>query len=138
MLCVSTITSVRPSHPGSITGRDRVDRHTGAQHGHCRSDFDGSDPVPIAPRTLLRLSAAEIAALLARGDRFLALGDIASARLFYEHAAEVGDGGAALKLAKTFDPVVLHFARLYGVRGDADLAAYWYRRARDLREAAPR
>ena len=61
-----------------------------------------------------------------------AVGDITSARLFYERAADAGDGQAALKLGKTFDPVALYFARLYGIRGDTDTAAYWYRRARDL------
>jgi hypothetical protein len=88
--------------------------------------------VPLAPAPPPRLSAAELAALRARGDRMFALGDISSARLFYERAADTGDGQAALNLAKTFDPVFLYSARLYWVRGDADRAAYWYRRARDL------
>src|ERR1051326_6851127 len=35
-------------------------------------------------------SATEIAALLARGDALIAKGDLASARLFYERAAEIG------------------------------------------------
>jgi TPR repeat protein len=64
-----------------------------------------------------------------------ALGDIASARLFYERAADAGEGQAALKLAKAFDPVLLYLAHFYGVRGDADIAAYWYRRAHDQGEA---
>jgi hypothetical protein len=85
-----------------------------------------------------RLSAAEIAQMVERGDRFFAQLDIASARLFYERAAEAGDAGAALKLAKTYDPVSLYSARLNGTRGDADRAAYWYRRARDLGAAEPR
>lgn len=85
-----------------------------------------------------RLSAAEITSLLARGDRIFAQRDIASARLFYERAADAGDGQAALKLAKTFDPVFLYFAHLNTVRGDAGMAAYWYRRARDLGEAEAR
>jgi hypothetical protein len=90
--------------------------------------------VPLAPAAPPRLSTADLAALRARGDRMFALGDVSSARLLYEHAADAGDGQAALKLGKTFDPVALYFARLYGMRGDADMAAYWYRRARDLGE----
>jgi hypothetical protein len=90
--------------------------------------------VPLAPAAPPRLSTADLAALRARGDRMFALGDVSSARLFYERAADAGDGWAALKLGKTFDPVALYFARLYGMRGDADMAAYWYRRARDLGE----
>jgi hypothetical protein len=95
-------------------------------------------PIPITPTPPPRLSAAEIVTLVARGDRFFAQRDIASARLFYERAADAGDGQSALKLAKTFDPLFLYFAHLNTVRGDAGTAAYWYRRARDLREAEAR
>jgi hypothetical protein len=83
----------------------------------------------------LRLSAAEIAGLLARGDEMFGLGDVSSARLFYERAAEGGEGRAALRLGNTFDPVFLDFAHLHGVRGDAGVAVLWYRRARDLGRA---
>ena len=48
-----------------------------------------------------RLSNAEIAGLLARGDDLLRVGDVASARLFYERAAEAGNGQAALRMAAT-------------------------------------
>jgi hypothetical protein len=93
-----------------------------------------SAPVALTPTAPLGQSAAEVAALVQRGDRMFALGDIASARLFYERAADAGDGPAALKLGKTFDPVFLYLAHLYGVRGDAAMAASWYRRGRDLGE----
>jgi len=81
----------------------------------------------------LRLPAAEIAALLARGDALLARGDIASARLFYERAADAGEGLAALKLRNTFDPVFLEFAHVR-TQGDSAMAESWYRRARELGE----
>jgi len=76
--------------------------------------------------------AAEIAALLTRGDALIAKGDVASARLFYERAAEAGDGPAALRLGESYDPAFLAQAHLSGVRGDAVVAARWYRRAREL------
>lgn len=90
---------------------------------------------PIAPAARLLLSTAEVSALIARGDQLLGTGDVVSARLFYEHAADVGDGEAALKLGKTFDPTFLSFGRLSGVRGDPSAAIPWYRRARDLGQA---
>src|SRR5207244_12726785 len=65
-----------------------------------------------------RLSAAETAELLARGDGFLRMGDIASARLFSERAADAGDGWAALQLGATFDPTFLGRSGLRGLRGD--------------------
>ena len=67
-----------------------------------------------------------------RGDAFLTSGDITSARLFYERAAEAGSGPAALQLGATFDPVML--GRVGDRVGLADRAQalLWYRRARDL------
>lgn len=89
-------------------------------------------PAPITQAARLLPSSTEITALIAQGDRSLGTGDVTSARLFYERAADVGDGEAALKLAKTFDPAFLRFGRLSGVRGDLIMAIPWYRRARDL------
>ena len=71
-------------------------------------------------------------ALVTRGDAFFAAGDLASARLFYEHAAAAGNAIAALRLGGTFDPGFLARARIGRVQGDAAIALYWYRRARDL------
>ncbi len=79
-----------------------------------------------------RLTAEEAAALLARGDRLLSIGDVTSARLFYERAADGGAGLAALRLGETYDPVFLDRVHLRGVRADLSAASSWYRRARDL------
>ena len=76
--------------------------------------------------------APEIAALLARGDVLFSKGDLLAARLFYERAADGGNGQAALKLGETFDPVFLDRAHLRAAHGDWSIALSWYRRARDL------
>jgi Peptidase C39 family len=89
-------------------------------------------PVPSVTADRPLLSAPEIATLLARGDALLANGDLAAARLFYERAANVGDGQAAIRLGETFDPVFLNHAQLRGARGDVVTALSWYRRAREL------
>jgi TPR repeat protein len=81
------------------------------------------------------LSAAEIAAFVARGDAFVGARDIASARLFYQRAVEAGDEGAALRMGATFDPAFLDRANLRGASGNQQEALSWYRRARDLGEA---
>jgi len=73
--------------------------------------------------------ADEIRALLARGDALIAKSDVASARLFYERAAETGDGQAALRVGESYDPAFLARAHLSGVRGDASAAARLYRQA---------
>jgi hypothetical protein len=84
------------------------------------------------PTASPRLSAEEMAELLARGDSLLSVGDVASARLFYERLADAGGGLAAIRLGETFDQRFLDRVRLRGVRGDPSAALFWYRRARDL------
>jgi hypothetical protein len=89
-------------------------------------------PTPAAQAVGARLPAEEVAALLARGDALFGNGDIVSARLYYERAAEGGDAQAALRLGETYDPAFLARARLNGALSDAAAAARWYRYARGL------
>ena len=93
-------------------------------------------PPPVQTPAGQQLSPTEIAALVARGDAFLSAADIASARLFYERAADAGDSAAALRLGATFDPDFLGRVGVRGNPGDPAQAASWYRRARDLGDAA--
>jgi TPR repeat protein len=71
-------------------------------------------------------------ALVARGDGLFGTGDVVSARVFYERAAEAGNAAAALRLGETYDPSFLTRTRLKGVRGDPRAAIKWYKRAHDL------
>jgi len=88
-------------------------------------------PAMMQPPAGHRPPASEITALLARGDVLRSTGDITSARLFYERAADAGSGLAALRLGATFEPVLPTRA---GLRATADpaQALFWYRRAREL------
>jgi TPR repeat protein len=70
--------------------------------------------------------------LLTRGDALFASGDLSRSRLFYERAANAGNGQAAITLGETFDPGFLERARLSGASGDRNTALSWYRRAREL------
>ena len=73
-----------------------------------------------------------IAALLARGERDLADGNVAMARQSFLRAADAGMARAALLLARTYD--AHEFARLgvQGMQGNTRLARIWYQRAREL------
>ena len=93
-------------------------------------------PTSIQPVTGVRLSPIEIATLKARGDEFLEAGDITSARLFYQRAADEGDGSSAWRLGATLDPAFLSRAGIRGISGDLDRASWWYQRARELDAAA--
>ena len=90
-----------------------------------------ASPAVMQPPTGDRPPASEITALLARGDVLRSTGDITSARLFYERAADAGSGRAALRLGETFEPVLPARA---GLRATADpaQALLWYRRAGEL------
>jgi hypothetical protein len=99
-----------------------------------------ASPTPEAPPVVIagtpkilpdqsRPAAAEIVALLARGDALFVIGDFASARQFYERAANAGDGHAALRLGETYDPAFLAQTQFMGVRENASVAAHWYQRA---------
>jgi hypothetical protein len=85
-----------------------------------------STPMP-TPAPAVNTRQAD--ALLARGDDLLATGDVAAARLFYQRAAELGSAAAATAVGHTYDPAVLELLRVRGARGDAQMAAEWYRKA---------
>jgi len=74
-------------------------------------------------------AAQDVQPLITRGDQLRTTGDFAAARLFYERAAEQGSAAAARAVGETYDPAVLEEAHALGVRGDAEAAARWYRRA---------
>jgi hypothetical protein len=74
----------------------------------------------------------EVAALIARGQTYLANGDVASARLVFRRAAKTGDAQAALALGGTYDPLVLRSLGVIGVAADAAQARSWYEKAAEL------
>ncbi|MBV9559532.1 MAG: hypothetical protein JOY90_03575, partial [Bradyrhizobium sp.] len=78
------------------------------------------------------LDSDEIAALLKRGEGFIANGDLASARLVLQRAAEAGDAQAALSLAGTYDPIALEKLGFQGPKPDIEKARTWYQRAQEL------
>jgi hypothetical protein len=96
------------------------------------SSVAAQDASTSAPPPNSQPSSAEIAALQNRGDGFLSVRDITSARLFYERAADAGSASAALRLGATFDPGFLSGAGISEIFRDATQAASWYHRARDL------
>jgi hypothetical protein len=102
------------------------------------SPRSSSEQQPVAPVPSAANShhpAEEIAELLARGDMLFQRGDVASARLFYERAADAGDGRGALRAGATFDPGFLDRSVLRSIHSDLAEARLWYRRAAELGEA---
>ncbi|WP_213289824.1 hypothetical protein [Bradyrhizobium sp. sGM-13] len=79
-----------------------------------------------------RIDPEELAALLKRAKGLLAIGDITSARLLLERAADAQEAEAALMLAGTYDPQVLGSQDLRSVTPDPAAARLWYQKAAQL------
>ncbi|MGZ5937524.1 MAG: hypothetical protein ACXWLK_09030, partial [Rhizomicrobium sp.] len=75
---------------------------------------------------------AQAGRLVAKGEDYLARGDIAIARQYFERAAELGLPIAALRMAETQDPRELARRHVHGVKADLDEARRWYQRALEL------
>lgn len=70
-----------------------------------------------------------ISSYMSSGDAFMMRGDIASARLFYMEAANVGFPAGMLAVGKTYDPVVLSRLGIKGFLADPSKAVEWYEKA---------
>jgi hypothetical protein len=70
--------------------------------------------------------------LVVQGERFLAQGNVAIARQFFQRAADAGFATAAIRLAATYDPGELARLQVQGVVPDRAEAKKWYERAREL------
>ena len=72
-----------------------------------------------------------ISSYLERGHALLSRGDVASARLFYQEAANLGSSEAMAAVGKTYDPVALDKLGIKGFQTDPAKAAEWYIKARE-------
>ena len=95
------------------------------------------EPVPVTREAapVRRIDPDELAVLLKRAKSLLAIGDITSARLLLERAADAQEAEAALMLAGTYDPQVLGSQDLRSVTPDAATAQVWYQKAAQLGSA---
>jgi hypothetical protein len=85
-----------------------------------------------------QLDPEELASMRLHADHFIKSGDLSSARLLLERAAEAGDGNAALTLAGTFDPNVLKTLGFQEGAVDIEMARLWYERAERFGSAEAR
>jgi hypothetical protein len=90
---------------------------------------------PANPPPARKLDAEEVAMLLNRANGLLAAGDIASARLLLERAADAQETRAMLLLAQTYDPEVLGTQDIRNIVPDPAMARVWYQKAAQLGSA---
>lgn len=96
-------------------------------------------PLPATPAPQVRrIDPDELAGLLTRAKSLLAVGDIASARLLLERAADAQEAEAALMLGTTYDPQVLGNQDMRSITPDPAKARHWYQKAATLGSADAR
>lgn len=95
------------------------------------SELSKSKPPQVSPADQ-KVTAIITAGLIERGDQFFGTRDVVSARLFFQRAADAGDGRGALHMGMTFDPAFLGRSGLNWVQADPAQAISWYRRASAL------
>ena len=83
-------------------------------------------------RTIRALDPDEIKLLLKQGEQFAAAGDLVSARVVLQRAAQAGDAIAAVALGATYDPIVLAKIGVVGFSADVEQARSWYQKAESL------
>jgi hypothetical protein len=93
---------------------------------------DAAEPSAPATKQEMKERAQRLAQL---GDGWLANGNVAAARNFYQRAMELGSASAAFALATTYDPHELPRRQLTGVSPDLQKARCCYQRARELAQA---
>lgn len=82
-------------------------------------------PIDLAPSQLDR---KKIKLLVGHGQKLLSEGDLGTARLLWQRAADAGDVRAALALSATYDPIMLSILQARGVAVGDILARDWYKR----------
>lgn len=95
------------------------------------------EPAPVTREAApaRRIDPDELAALLKRAKNLLTIGDITSARLLLERAADAQEPEAALMLAGTYDPQVLGTQDLRSITPDPAAAKVWYQKAAQMGSA---
>jgi hypothetical protein len=90
----------------------------------------------MSPREADRtLDPAEIELLMQQGEQFIVAGDVVTARIVFQRAAQAHDATAALALAATYDPIVLSKLGVVGMNADVEKARTWYQKAESLGSA---
>ena len=88
-----------------------------------------TDQAQFAEKANRILDPVEVTLLMKQGEQFAAAGDLVTARILLQRAAEAGDATAAMALGATYDPNMLAKLGVLGIKGDAEKARSWYRKA---------
>ena len=97
--------------------------------GSLRCQWLPKSTVPAPPiNSEAQLDKKKIKLLVGHGQKLLSEGDLGTARVLWQRAADAGDVRAALALNATYDPIMLSILQARGVVVDDILARDWYNR----------
>jgi hypothetical protein len=99
---------------------------------HPSADAPSQKPTPSSQSSL---DPGEIATLIKRSQAFIQNGDLPSARILLQRAADAGSPDAALALGATYDPLAIRQLGVIGLQPDAARARAWYEKAAALGSA---
>jgi hypothetical protein len=91
--------------------------------------------IPPASKATRVLDPEEIKLLMEQGQQFIAAGDVVTARMVFQRAAEAGDADAAVALGGTYDPIVFAKLGVAGLGAEVEKARTWYHKAESLGSA---
>jgi hypothetical protein len=135
----ATVQPVAHNLPVAKPDQPSRDEIAAAYQAAIKSQVVAREAPPIAPSIApaaappaRHLDPDELAALLKRAKSLLAIGDIMSARLLLERAADAQEADAALMLAQTYDLEVLGTRDARSITPDPEKARIWYRKAAEL------
>jgi hypothetical protein len=102
-------------------------------------------PVVVAPAVVAappapaphieKIDPDTLAGMMSRAKSLMAIGDITSARLLLQRAAEAQNADAAFMLGQTYDPAVLGSQDIRSITPDPAIARNWYQKAAQLGSA---
>jgi hypothetical protein len=95
------------------------------------------EQAPGSNNAIRLLDPEEIKLLMRQGEELIAAGDVVTARVVLQRAAEAGNASAAMALGATYDPNVLVKLGVMGVSPDAEKARSWYEKAETLGSPPP-
>ncbi len=120
------------------TQRTKTSQPARSSEGKTMAIVQAGEPgaqIPPASKATRVLDPEEIKVLMKQGQQFIAAGDVVTARIVFQRAAEAGDADAAVALGGTYDPIVLAKLGVAGLGADVDKARTWYQKAESLGSA---
>jgi hypothetical protein len=101
-----------------------------SSEGEAAGEPGAQVPPPSNPTRVL--DPEEIKLLMKQAEQFIGSGDVVTARIVLQRAAEAGDADAAVALGATYDPVALANLRVAGLGANVEKARIWYQKAESL------